>query len=209
MAAAAPSAAHAKGVVGYGACLASRPCPAGSPRCDAGACPCRAWRRRRPSACPQLRWTRASPACSHAPHRCGCRTNHSEFRCVNWPWDTTIRINGQVAVYWDSGRQSGWSQPGSSHRCVLKLFRRVYPTATDQSSGEVGAVRHRWNAPRGASRWDARHCSFRRSGSLAPAGAEPDGVIEMHQEQPRVLRRARDRVHAKVVVSRWASRGAS
>ena len=27
----------------------------------------------------------------------GCRTNHSAFRCINWSWDTTIRIVARIA----------------------------------------------------------------------------------------------------------------
>ena len=30
----------------------------------------------------------------------GCRTNHSAFRCINWSWDTTIRIAARIADCW-------------------------------------------------------------------------------------------------------------
>lgn len=37
-----------------------------------------------------------------APAR-GCRKNHSEFWCINWSWDATIRMTGWNVSYWDSG----------------------------------------------------------------------------------------------------------
>ena len=60
----------------------------------------------------------------------GCRTNPSNFRCVNWSWDTTIQATR-------TARRSVGQRPhfrrdlsDSSHLSPRERFPQVYPTTT-------------------------------------------------------------------------------
>ena len=72
--------------------------------------------------------------CRHRPARGGgCRTNHSEFWCINWSWDATIRISSGSPRF--LGRQPSIGQDRGRLVPPLTAQRNVacvYPTATAQ-----------------------------------------------------------------------------
>src|SRR5450755_619045 len=43
----------------------------------------------------------------------GCRKNHSESWCINWSWDTTIRVTRWNGAYWDSDSEMPQIHPPS------------------------------------------------------------------------------------------------
>ena len=45
--------------------------------------------------------------------RRGCRKNHSESWCINWSWDTTIRVTRWNGAYWDSDSEMPQIHPPS------------------------------------------------------------------------------------------------
>jgi hypothetical protein len=50
-----------------------------------------------------------------AAARRGCRTNHSEFWSINWPWDATIRMTDRNGPHRDGGSKWHSDSPDLSH----------------------------------------------------------------------------------------------
>jgi hypothetical protein len=87
----------------------------------------------------------------------GCRKNHSGSWCINWSWDSSIRLLAWTASYWDSdsilGRTFARLLPPLSGQCIsagLSDSHRksdrpdapaaTIPTATQRSSGYPAAA---------------------------------------------------------------------
>jgi hypothetical protein len=70
-------------------------------------------RRTMPPGCPGTRrrrpWIGAAAVCrgAGAALKRGCRENHSVCRCINVPWDTTMRNGFRQWIWWVCARMSG------------------------------------------------------------------------------------------------------
>src|SRR5271165_1587746 len=56
------------------------------------------------------------------------------FRCINWSWDTTIRIASGLCDLWTATARLGAISVGSSHHRSLNVIWRVCATATAETT---------------------------------------------------------------------------
>jgi hypothetical protein len=70
--------------------------------------------------------------------RRGCRTNRSEIKRVNVPWDTTMQDSRNADAGWGGTSEAGPDQDSCSHHLVQSRIHQLCATASVQSGSPGG-----------------------------------------------------------------------